>query len=117
MALQLLIYLRASAPGEHRNHLSFCCPCCRVTLSIFPGVLAEDVSSARLGSWYPVVLITVFNFADWAGVMRLGGRSSPLGPLVAPLCFAACWRSWAAVSAATLWVKQQGLVASVIKSG
>ncbi|GAB4815688.1 hypothetical protein N2152v2_002734 [Parachlorella kessleri] len=38
-----------------------------VTLSIFPGVLAEDVSSARLGSWYPVALITLFNFTDWAG--------------------------------------------------
>eukprot|EP00798_Chlamydomonas_sp_ICE-L_P013705 gene13702-19597_t len=31
-----------------------------VTLSIFPGVLAEDVSSQRLGDWYPLVLITVF---------------------------------------------------------
>ena len=38
-----------------------------VTLSIFPGVLAEDVSSARLGSWYPVVLIACFNLFDVAG--------------------------------------------------
>ncbi len=42
-------------------------PPCRVTLSIFPGVLAEDVHSAELGSWYPVALLTVFNLADWAG--------------------------------------------------
>jgi phage tail protein X len=40
---------------------------CRVTLSIFPGVLAEDVHSAELGSWYPVALLTAFNLADWAG--------------------------------------------------
>ncbi|KAL4434383.1 hypothetical protein ABPG75_000824 [Micractinium tetrahymenae] len=38
-----------------------------ITLSIFPGVLAEDVHSAELGSWYPVALLTAFNFADWAG--------------------------------------------------
>lgn len=38
-----------------------------VTLSIFPGVLAEDVHSAKLGSWYPVLLITACNVADWAG--------------------------------------------------
>lgn len=41
--------------------------CRRVTLAIFPGVLAEDVHSAELGSWYPVALLTVFNLADWAG--------------------------------------------------
>lgn len=38
-----------------------------ITLSIFPGVLAEDVHSAQLGSWYSVALLTAFNFADWAG--------------------------------------------------
>ena len=38
-----------------------------VTLSIFPGVLAEDVASASLSSWYPVALIAVFNAADCAG--------------------------------------------------
>ncbi|KAL4428588.1 hypothetical protein ABPG77_008900 [Micractinium sp. CCAP 211/92] len=38
-----------------------------ITLSIFPGVLAEDVHSAELGSWYPVALLTAFNLADWAG--------------------------------------------------
>jgi len=39
----------------------------RITLSIFPGVLAEDVHSAELGSWYPVALLAAFNVADWAG--------------------------------------------------
>ena len=47
--------------------LLFLAPCCSVTLSIFPGVLAEDVHSAELGSWYPVGLITLFNLADCAG--------------------------------------------------
>ena len=37
-----------------------------VTLSIFPGFLAEDVSSDALGDWYPVLLITAFNAADLA---------------------------------------------------
>ncbi|KAF8069407.1 ETN8 [Scenedesmus sp. PABB004] len=38
-----------------------------VTLSIFPGVLAEDTRSSVLGSWYPILLITAFNVADLAG--------------------------------------------------
>jgi hypothetical protein len=38
-----------------------------ITLSIFPGVLAEDVYSAVLGTWYPVALILLFNLADWGG--------------------------------------------------
>jgi hypothetical protein len=40
-----------------------------VTLSIFPGFLAEDVSSAALGDWYPVVLISAFDLADVVGKM------------------------------------------------
>ena len=43
-----------------------------VTLSIFPGFLAEDVSSDALGDWYPVVLITVFNLSDVVGKMSPG---------------------------------------------
>jgi hypothetical protein len=35
-----------------------------VTLAIFPGFLSEDVHSAALGSWYPVLLFLVFNVAD-----------------------------------------------------
>jgi len=38
-----------------------------VTLSIFPGVLAEDITSGRIGTWYPVLLIALFNVADLAG--------------------------------------------------
>lgn len=38
-----------------------------VTLSIFPGVLAEDVASEKLSSWYPVLLIAAFNVADAVG--------------------------------------------------
>lgn len=48
-------------------------PRLRVTLSIFPGVLAEDLFSARLGDWYPVLLIALYNVADWAG-KALAGR-------------------------------------------
>ncbi len=43
-----------------------------VTLSIFPGVLAEDVESKALNSWYPILLITLFNVADFVG------KSSPM---------------------------------------
>eukprot|EP00775_Hariotina_reticulata_P011647 gene11647-11792_t len=38
-----------------------------VTLSIFPGVLAEDLKSDLLGDWYGVVLITIFNICDLIG--------------------------------------------------
>lgn len=49
-----------------------------VTLSIFPGVLAEDVASDALGDWYPVALIFVFNAADVAG-KALPGRIPSAG--------------------------------------
>lgn len=38
-----------------------------VTLSIFPGVLAEDLQSDKFGSWFPVLLIATFNCADCLG--------------------------------------------------
>ncbi|KAK2079262.1 hypothetical protein QBZ16_002953 [Prototheca wickerhamii] len=38
-----------------------------LTLSIFPGVLAEDSGSGRMGGWYPLLLITMFNLGDFAG--------------------------------------------------
>lgn len=38
-----------------------------ITLAIFPGVLAEDVASEKLGSMYSVVLIALFNFFDCVG--------------------------------------------------
>ena len=40
-----------------------------VTLSIFPGVLAEDVRNEKLGDWYPVLLILCFNAFDVVGKM------------------------------------------------
>ena len=40
-----------------------------VTLSIFPGVLAENLKSPTLKSWYPLLLITVFNVGDMMGKM------------------------------------------------
>lgn len=38
-----------------------------VTLAIFPGAVTEDVSSQVLGSWYPILLITLFNVGDVVG--------------------------------------------------
>jgi len=38
-----------------------------VTLSIFPGFLAEDVESKALGDWLSIGLITLFNIFDFAG--------------------------------------------------
>ncbi|QDZ21068.1 equilibrative nucleoside transporter [Chloropicon primus] len=40
-----------------------------VTLSIFPGVLAENLKSSTLKSWYSLFLITVFNLGDMTGKM------------------------------------------------
>lgn len=38
-----------------------------VTLSIFPGFIAEDLESKALKDWYPIILITVYNLADLMG--------------------------------------------------
>ena len=38
-----------------------------VTLSIFPGVLAEDLRDDSMGDWFPVALIAAFNLADVVG--------------------------------------------------
>ncbi|XP_016487628.2 equilibrative nucleotide transporter 8-like [Nicotiana tabacum] len=38
-----------------------------VTLSIFPGFLAENLESKLLKDWYPILLITVYNLSDFAG--------------------------------------------------
>ncbi|XP_040367198.1 equilibrative nucleotide transporter 3 [Rosa chinensis] len=35
-----------------------------LTLSIFPGFLYENTQNHKLGSWYPLVLIAVYNAAD-----------------------------------------------------
>nr|XP_011470879.1 PREDICTED: equilibrative nucleotide transporter 3-like [Fragaria vesca subsp. vesca] len=37
-----------------------------LTLSIFPGFLYENTQNHKLGSWYPLVLITVYNAVDLA---------------------------------------------------
>lgn len=38
-----------------------------VTLSIFPGFIAENLKSKILQDWYPILLITVYNIADLVG--------------------------------------------------
>ncbi|KAJ8562340.1 hypothetical protein K7X08_011631 [Anisodus acutangulus] len=38
-----------------------------VTLSIFPGFLAENLESKFLKDWYPILLITVYNLSDFVG--------------------------------------------------
>ncbi|CAI9756526.1 unnamed protein product [Fraxinus pennsylvanica] len=43
-----------------------------LTLSIFPGFLFENTGTHQLGSWYPVVLIAMYNVLD------LIGRYTPL---------------------------------------
>lgn len=60
-----------------------------VTLSIFPGVLAEDTQSPALGSWYPLILLSVYNVADLVGkVVPFCG----LGPSQQALLRASCAR-------------------------
>ncbi|CAH1426491.1 unnamed protein product [Lactuca virosa] len=38
-----------------------------VTLSIFPGFLAENIESTLLKDWYPIILITIYNISDFLG--------------------------------------------------
>ncbi|KAK9071352.1 hypothetical protein SSX86_009920 [Deinandra increscens subsp. villosa] len=38
-----------------------------VTLSIFPGFLAENIESKLLKDWYPILLIATYNIADFGG--------------------------------------------------
>ncbi|XP_047966176.1 equilibrative nucleotide transporter 3-like [Salvia hispanica] len=38
-----------------------------ITLSIFPGFLCENTGQHRLGSWYAVVLMALYNFWDLVG--------------------------------------------------
>ncbi|CAM6129109.1 unnamed protein product [Calypogeia fissa] len=38
-----------------------------ITLSIFPGFVSEDVHSASLGDWYPVILMASYNLCDLFG--------------------------------------------------
>ncbi|CAL5086153.1 unnamed protein product [Urochloa decumbens] len=46
-----------------------------LTLSVFPGFLAEDVGSHSLGSWYALVLIASYNACDLIGrYLPLVGR-------------------------------------------
>ncbi|XP_071689100.1 equilibrative nucleotide transporter 8-like [Rutidosis leptorrhynchoides] len=38
-----------------------------VSISIFPGYLSENVKSSHFTDWYPILLITTFNFGDLIG--------------------------------------------------
>ncbi|XP_059638041.1 equilibrative nucleotide transporter 8 [Cornus florida] len=38
-----------------------------VTLSIFPGFIAENLKSNILRDWYPIMLITMYNVSDFVG--------------------------------------------------
>ncbi|KAF5842221.1 nucleoside transporter-domain-containing protein [Dunaliella salina] len=52
-----------------------------VTLSIFPGFLAEDVENKVLGDWYPILLISAFNTADLVGkLLPASSQSWRKGP-------------------------------------
>jgi equilibrative nucleoside transporter 1/2/3 len=112
-----------------------------VALSIFPGVLAEDVASARLGSWYAVLLLALFNAADCAGkwleppcVLARGDSGVPLvaaaaaralflpafyaaahaGPGVGPAAVAALT---AALGVSNGWLTSSAMVAAPLASG
>lgn len=43
-----------------------------VTLSIFPGFLAENIRSGTLKDWYPILLITLYNVSDFLGKSATG---------------------------------------------
>ncbi|CAH9089502.1 unnamed protein product [Cuscuta epithymum] len=43
-----------------------------VTLSIFPGFLAENIHSEMLQDWYPILLISVYNISDFLGKSMTG---------------------------------------------
>lgn len=38
-----------------------------ITLSIFPGFIAENLKSSFFRDWYPILLIAVYNFSDLVG--------------------------------------------------
>lgn len=63
-----------------------------VTLSIFPGFLAENIESKYFKDWYPILLITVFNVSDLIGktltaVCVLHGVGKPTWGSVARILF------------------------------
>lgn len=41
-----------------------------VTLSIFPGFIAEDLASKLLHYWYAVLLIAIYNVLDFVGSLN-----------------------------------------------
>lgn len=43
-----------------------------VTLSIFPGFLAENIKSDFLKDWYPILLIATYNVSDFVGKSLTG---------------------------------------------
>ncbi|KAI3446907.1 hypothetical protein Pfo_003572 [Paulownia fortunei] len=43
-----------------------------VTLSIFPGFLAENIKSNLLKDWYPIMLIATYNVSDFVGKSLTG---------------------------------------------
>ena len=45
------------------------------TLSLFPGVVSEIKSTTDLDSWYPIILITIFNAFDCLGRIIPGSRT------------------------------------------
>ena len=67
--------------------------CYWVTLSIFPGVLAEDLDSLD-NSWYPLMLIFIFNASDCLGKLcprsiqtKFCSKTSVLLAALARCCF------------------------------
>jgi hypothetical protein len=86
-----------------------------ITLSIFPGFLSEDVQWPRLGSWYSVLLFSVFTVADCTS-RWLPVRDSSCFVLSIARCAAACGWPWLLVPHPCLVLKSLGfLIRSSIK--
>eukprot|EP00126_Sphaerothecum_destruens_P009553 Sdes_comp20529_c0_seq1m15191 len=54
-----------------------------ITLSVFPGIITQ-ISSQKLGDWFPILMILIFNFADLLGKILARWQ---FGSLFSQLCF------------------------------
>ncbi|GAB2214982.1 hypothetical protein Droror1_Dr00019352 [Drosera rotundifolia] len=67
-----------------------------LTLSIFPGFLSEDTGSHKLGSWYALVLIAMYNVWDLIGryvplLVMLKSRKGLMAAILARFLFIPCF--------------------------
>nr|XP_024368293.1 equilibrative nucleotide transporter 3-like isoform X3 [Physcomitrium patens] len=53
--------------AKNADYCFIICFCFTLTLSIFPGFLAEDTGKHHLGTWYSVTLVAMYNVGDLLG--------------------------------------------------